>query len=242
MRTHIGAIESLHRFPVKSMAGESLAEASLGWHGVEGDRRLALRRLAETGGFPWLTASKLADLLRYTPVREDAASPLPSHVRTPEGEVLPVLCEALAADVARRHGAPLQMMRLDQGIFDEAKVSVIAHETIAEISRLAGMSADVRRFRPNVLLRLSRDGAFLEDAWVGGRLTFGDGEHAAQVVVTMRDLRCTMIGLDPDTAAASPELLKAVARANGTHAGVYASVVRPGPLTVGMPVWWSAVD
>jgi hypothetical protein len=48
----IGHIEAIFRYPVKSMRGESLDAATLGWHGLEGDRRLAFRRLEERGGFP----------------------------------------------------------------------------------------------------------------------------------------------------------------------------------------------
>ncbi len=43
-------------------SGEPLDAARLGWHGLDGDRRLAFRRLDERGGFPWLSASKLPDL------------------------------------------------------------------------------------------------------------------------------------------------------------------------------------
>jgi len=49
------------------MAGERLEAANLGWHGLAGDRRLALRRVDDRGGMPWLTASKLPDLLLFTP-------------------------------------------------------------------------------------------------------------------------------------------------------------------------------
>jgi len=68
----IGRIEGLFRYPVKSMAGERLDAAGLGFHGVDGDRRLAVRRLDDRGGFPWLTAGRLADLLRFTPRRAAA--------------------------------------------------------------------------------------------------------------------------------------------------------------------------
>ena len=30
----VGTVEALYRYPVKSMAGEALASAELGWHGV----------------------------------------------------------------------------------------------------------------------------------------------------------------------------------------------------------------
>jgi uncharacterized protein YcbX len=234
----IGHVEALFRYPVKSMGGEALEVAQLGWHGLDGDRRLALRRLRDRGGFPWLTASKLPDLLRYAPVRrgDGDAGTLPTHVRTPDGEELPVLGEALAADVARRFGEPLEMMQHRHGVFDEGTVSVIASGTIREIGRLAGRSLDVRRFRPNVLVRLAAEIPFGEDAWVGGVLAFGEDPDAPAVTVTLRDLRCSMVNLDPHSAASAPEILKAVARANGTTAGVYAVPTRTGRLEVGQPV------
>lgn len=48
MSTTIGTVASLHRFPVKSMQGESLDEVTLDADGIVGDRRWALRD-AETG-------------------------------------------------------------------------------------------------------------------------------------------------------------------------------------------------
>src|SRR2546423_8308776 len=157
MTIEIGQVEAIFRYPVKSMAGERVEVANLGWHGIDGDRRLALQRTQERSGFPWLTASKLPDLLLFTPVRhEDGAEKnfptgdLPTHVRTPEGKEMAVFGEELAAEIERRHGAPVQMMHLRAGIFDEASVSVIAADTVREIGALAGSDPDVRRFRPNI--------------------------------------------------------------------------------------------
>src|SRR5271169_6546599 len=135
MPIEIGQVEAIFRYPVKSMGGERLEVAKLGWHGLDGDRRLAFRRIDDRGGFPWLTAGKLPELLLYAPRRPEGGAPedLPTHVRTPDGEDLPVFGEDLAAEVGRRHGAPVQMMQLKHGIFDEASLSVIASETVHEI-------------------------------------------------------------------------------------------------------------
>lgn len=238
MPIEIGQIEALFRYPVKSMRGESLEVASMGWHGLDGDRRLALRRPEERGGNPWLTASKLPELIHFTPLRRDdgGAEALPTHVRTPEGDELPVFAEALAADIGRRLGAPVQMMHLKHGIFDDASISVIASDTVREICRLAGTSADVRRFRPNVLVRCTRAIPFGEDQWTGGVLAFGDADDAPAVTVTMRDIRCVMVNIDPDGGSPAPEVLKAVVRANQNTAGIYGTVTRIGRLAVGQTV------
>ena len=238
MPVEIGQVEALFRYPVKSMRGESLEAANLGWHGLDGDRRLAFRRMEDRSGFPWLNASKLPELLLFAPHRENGAQgDLPTHVRTPDGKTMSVFGEELAAEVGRRHGGPVQMMKLDRGIFDDATISVIGSDTVREIGRLAGQSPDVRRFRPNVVVRVLRSVPFVEDEWVGGVLSFGEGHDAPAVAVTTRDVRCSMVNLDPDSASAAPEVLKAVVRANQNNAGVYGAVTRIGRLAVGQTIF-----
>jgi hypothetical protein len=238
MLMEIGQVEALFRYPVKSMGGERLEAATLGWHGLDGDRRLAFRRIDDRSGLPWLTASTLPDLLLFAPYRREDGAPgdLPTHIRTPDGEEMPVFAEDLAREVGRRYGAPVQMMQLDHGIFDEASLSVIASDTIREIGRLAGRSLDVRRFRPNVVVRLRRSVPFQEDDWVGGVLSFGEGDDAPAITVTMRDVRCSMVNFDPDSATPAPEVLKAVVRAHQNTAGIYGAVTRIGRLAVGQTI------
>jgi uncharacterized protein YcbX len=238
MLIEIGHVEAIFRYPVKSMGGEGLEEAHLGWHGLEGDRRLAFRRIDDRSGMPWLTASKLPDLLLFAPHRrEDGANgDLPSHIRTPDGKVMPVFGEDLAREVGRRYGAPVQMMQLRHGIFDEASISLIALDTVREIGRLAGRSPDVRRFRPNVVVRSVRSVPFLEDEWLDGVLSFGEGDDAPAITVTLRDERCSMLNLDPDSATPAPEMMKAVVRANQNNAGIYGAVTRIGRLAVGQTI------
>jgi uncharacterized protein len=238
MLIEIGHVEAIFRYPVKSMGGERLETAKLGWHGVDGDRRLAFRRIEDRSGFPWLTASKLPGLLLFAPQRREDGGErdLPTHVRTPDGEEMPVFGEDLATEVGRRYGAPVQMMQLNHGIFDDASISVIASDTVREIGRLAARNLDVRRFRPNVVVRLLRSVPFQEDEWLGGVLSFGEGDDAPAITVTMRDVRCSMVNLDPDSAISAPEVLKAVVRANQNNAGIYGTVTRTGRLAVGQTI------
>jgi len=235
----VGRVEAIYRYPVKSMGGERVEAADLGWHGLEGDRRLAFRRIEDRSGFPWLSASKLPELLLFTPMRgaNDAPGQLPTQVRTPDGSLMPMFGADLAAEVERRLGAPVQMMHLDRGIFDEATLSVIATDTVREIGRLAGRGEDARRFRPNVLVRLLRPRPFQEDEWVGGVLAFGDGDDSPAIAVTMRDIRCSIVNFDPDSAAPAPEMLKAVVDVHQNTAGIYGAVTRTGRLSVGQTVF-----
>jgi uncharacterized protein YcbX len=153
---------------------------------------------------------------------------------------MPVFGGDLAREIERRYGAPVQMMQLKHGIFDDASISVIASDTVREIGRLAGRSLDVRRFRPNVVVRLLRPVPFQEDEWLGGVLSFGEAEDAPAISVTMRDLRCSMVNLDPDSASPAPEVMRAIVAANQNNAGIYGAVTRTGRLAVGQTVLLSS--
>ena len=231
----LGRVAEIVRYPVKSMAGVATESAVLGWHGLDGDRRYAFRRADDDSGFPWLSASRLPELILYQPVGLDPSGrePLPTHVRTPAGSVVELGSEALRDEIAARLGSGLQLMRLRHGIFDEAAVSVISLATIAGIGREAGLDLDRRRFRANILLETARSEPFLEDGWVGGMLVFGEDERAPAVSVTLCDERCSMVNIDPETGARDPRVMKAVVRLNRNYAGVYATVVRCGTLRVG---------
>jgi hypothetical protein len=67
-------------------------------------------------------------------------------------------------------------------------------------------------------------------------LTFGDAHDAPAVTVTRRDVRCAVVNVDPDGGSPSPEVLKAVVRANQNNAGIYGTVTRIGRLAVGQTI------
>jgi uncharacterized protein YcbX len=242
----LGRISVIFRYPVKSMAGELLDVARLGWHGIEGDRRLAFRRLADQSGFPWLTASKLPQLLLYKPVRLDSNANskngelLPTHVCTPDGKEYELRSDELREDVSNRYGSEVELMNLKHGIFDEGCISIISLGTVHGVQRESGREVDLRRFRPNVVIETNSAEPFEEDKWVGRTLMFGDGNSGAAptpaIGVTMRDERCVMVNLDPDTAEKDSEVMKTVVRLNQNYAGVYGTVVSAGELRVGQVV------
>jgi uncharacterized protein YcbX len=233
----LGRISAIFRYPVKSMAGELLDVARLDWHGIEGDRRLAFRRLTDKSGFPWLTASKLPQLLLYRPFGLDStAEPHPTHVRTPDGKEYELRSDELREEISNRHGSDVELMNFKHGIFDEACLSVISLGTVHGVERESGREVDLRRFRPNVVIETDSAEAFEEDRWVGRTLIFGEGNSGAAVMVTMKDERCVMVNFDPDTAERDSEVMKTVVRLNANYAGVYGTVVRAGELRVGQVV------
>jgi uncharacterized protein YcbX len=238
MAKHLGHIRELTRYPVKSMAGTVAESAFLGWHGLDGDRRFAFRRIGVEGNFPFLTASRFPELLQYHPfgLEDSTGEPLPTHVRTPAGTEVTLRSAELRSDVTERSGNNVELMNFRHGIFDDASISVISLATIAGIGREAGVDLDRRRFRANIVLETDEVEPFLEDGWVGGTLLFGDVDPRPAVSVTARDLRCVMINLDPDTSTQDPRVMKTVVRLNTNNAGVYGTVVQTGTIHVGQAV------
>jgi len=239
MDVEIGHIQAIYRYPVKSMAGESLERSDLGWYGLEGDRRFAVNIVDDRSGFPWLTASKVRELLLFKPVHQESSgkSDLPTHVITPEGKELAIRSEELSEEIMRRFGAEVRLMQLKQGVFDEAAVSLISVATPQKIASDAGIPHDIRRFRPNIVIDTGQAEPFAEDEWVEKTIVFGEPPDGPAVQITNRDKRCVMVNLHPESAESNPAVMKTIVKLNDNNAGVYAMTTRPGALEVGQPVY-----
>ena len=255
--TAVGAVESVWRYPVKSMAGERMARAFLGYSGVYGDRGYAFRNAAARKGAPYLTASLQPRMLCFRPrFRHPERAALPPNlvealsiapginpangdaedmrldVVTPSGDVIAIDDPALLAMLGEGLDAKneLTLVRSDRGLTDCRPVSIISLQTLRHLGEEHGAPLDPRRFRENVYLDLARGGAFAEDGWVGRRLRIGE---RAVVAVLERDPRCKVISLDPDTGEHDPSILRSAARIGRADAGVYCAVLVEGVVAEG---------
>lgn len=228
MLKEVSSIIGIYRYPVKSMAGQQLASAEIGWHGLAGDRRFALMRQGVTNGFPWLTASKLPQLVRYMPLHKNAVEQpdVPTHIRTPDGRELELHSETLKQELSNAHGAPVDVMQLSQGIFDEAPISIISIATIKALEQAVGIELDIRRFRPNLLIKTISNEPFEEHNWVGKTICIGN----SSLHIYMQDIRCSMINIDPDSGESDSRILKTVAQNYENCAGVYATITGTGTI------------
>src|SRR5207247_5541714 len=251
----VGKIDSLWRYPVKSMRGQELDEAFAGFSGIYGDRLFAFESSASPKGFPYLTAREQQRLLQYRPHfrnPDKAARPInlteaasmganpvwadPSElmvdVETPDGRTLaiddPALMDMLRTDIDQKH--QLTLMRSERAMTDCRPVSIFSLQSAEQLGEETGTPIDKRRFRANVYVDLTSAQGFAENEFVGKSLRIGP-----KVVVTVleRDARCVMITLDPDTGEKSPEILKKVAQAHDGMAGVYGAVIVEGRLHMG---------
>jgi MOSC domain-containing protein len=254
----IGKVESLWRYPVKSMRGEELDEAFAGYSGIYGDRVFAFRSSANHKGFPYFTAREQRRLLQYRPhfrypdkaarpinlveAESKGANPLLADlaelvvdVETPDGKTLaindPALIEMLRANVDQKHQVTL--MQSQRAMTDCRPVSVFSLQSARQLAEETGTPVDKRRFRANVYVDLPSTNGFAENELVGRSVRIGP-----KVVVTIleRDARCMVITLDPDTGEQTPAILKKVAQAHDGMAGVYGAVLVEGMLHKGDPV------
>ena len=253
----IGQVESVWRYPVKSMAGEELPEIYAGFAGIWGDRLFAFKSSATPAGFPYLTGREAHQLLMYRPrfrdprkaakpanlAEAEELSPLLNpvaadpgdfalDVETPWGEVLPIEDETLRQQLNRLvdDGHSLTLLRSERAMTDCRPISLFSRQTAQQLGEEVGFFLDKRRFRANVYLDLGTAQGFSENSLVGHNVRIG-----SKVIIAAleRDPRCQMITLDPDTATPNPEILRAVARGHDGTAGIYGAVlvegiIRPG--------------
>lgn len=249
---HIGRVDSLWRYPVKSMRGEELVEAFVGFAGVYGDRIFAIRSSASHKGFPYLTAREQQAMLRcqprfrhpeetnqppnlddaeqlgpgITPVYGDQAS-LIVDVEDPSGRTLAIDDPELLTMLAdgARDGHALSLLRSERALTDCRPVSIFSTQTVKQLEDELGLTMDKRRFRANIYIDLSSGKGFGEDDLVGRSLRIG-----SKVVISVleRDPRCKMITLDPETGEANPEVMRHLKGAHEGMAGVYCAVLVEG--------------
>jgi len=255
--TLIGHVESLWRYPVKSMRGEALPEAFVSFSGILGDRLYAVHNSAAPKAFPYLTARGRSDMLLYRPFfRDPERAALPSNlaeadalgpgvtplypspdelavdVETPSGVVLgiddPKLLGVLSND--KSAASALTIRRSDRAMTDCRPISIFSTQTIRTIGEAIGLSLDQRRFRANIYIDLASGEGFAEDQYVGRQFRIGS---KVVMAVLERDIRCKMIGFDPETAKANLEILKYIARNHDGKAGIYAAVLVEGMVRAG---------
>ena len=251
----IGKVDSLWRYPVKSMRGEELDEAFMGFSGFYGDRIFAFHSSSTPKGFPFLTGREEQEMLRYrprfrnpekaarppnlteaesigpgaTPVFADAAD-LIVDVETPSGIVLAVDDPALLEMLDVRNSHALTLLRSERAMTDCRPVSLFGIQTARQLGDELGDDVDKRRFRGNVYVDFGSGEGFVEDGLVGRAIRIGS---KARIAILERDSRCKMISLDPDTGESNPEILRKVARAHDGMAGVYGAVLVEGAIRKG---------
>jgi uncharacterized protein YcbX len=202
-------VVSLWRYPVKSLAGEPLAETLLTADGIPGDRivhvrgpegvRTSRRHYRLLGLRGTLGADGVADI---------------------DGQPWHAPASLAAVRTAAGPDAWLEMS-------DQSERFDVLPLLIATDGAVAAFGRDVRRLRPNILIGGVE--GLAEFQWPGAELHIGD------VVIRLdsRRGRCPMTTVDPDTLDRDPEVLREIGRRFGGKLALNAEVLVPGRIRVG---------
>ncbi|HLO08244.1 MAG TPA: MOSC N-terminal beta barrel domain-containing protein [Terriglobales bacterium] len=203
-------IKEIWRYPVKSMAGETLSVADINRQGIAGDRIIQVRNAAGR----IFSARTRPKLLRHTAMLAD------------NGDVLvdgrPWDSTEVALDVEEAAGAGTRLVRSDAGDrFDVLPLLVTTD------GMFAAVGYDRRRFRPNLVIAGVE--GLAERRWEGARLRINE------TVIGMDDLRarCIMTTYDPDTGEQDVNVLRRIQREFGGVLGLNSYVINPGRVAVG---------
>ena len=229
-------VSGLYRYPVQSVRGEELPQATFGPNGIPGDRAFAIADL-ELGAVSHSSRAKKS----YRPLitwnarfltAVDAATPIVeldfadgSSIRSDDTKIDAVISERLGMSAALVKNDGSRVPKL----YDASPCHLL---TTATLKRLAeehpsGNFAPAR-FRPNIMLDAGDEVSFLEQDWVGSHVKIGGVTFDVNDVCKRCALTTRAQGDLPD----DPGILHSTV-ANKTVAGVYGAVATQGTVKVG---------
>lgn len=226
----IGTVSELHRWPVKSFAGETLEVVDLDARGIPGDRTHALWRR----GGKRVTARGMPKVLcwsaRYdAPV--DGTIPLPL-VTGPDGTTYRWDDDGLADTISADLGQEVALTTDEQGQQDLPKsVLVTLEPTRRLLEQELAQPVDLERFRTNIHLEVDVE-PFAEIEWEGRRLRIGETE----LELLHPCLRCSIVTREPGTGETWGGLLKHLVRNHDSTFGINARPLGPSSIRLGDPV------
>jgi uncharacterized protein YcbX len=203
-------VAEIWRYPVKTMAGETLQRARVGPFGVEGDRVVHV----EDGQERVITSRSHPRFLGH------------KGTLGPDGEPLvdgqPWNSPEVAAKVVDIVGPGAKLVRYD-GVerFDVLPLLVATDGAIVAFGH------DRRRLRPNFVIGGVE--GLAEREWPGGCLRID------KVLIGVQDLRtrCIMTAYDPDTLVRDKDITGSIFRRFGGKLALNCFVIEGGEITVG---------
>ena len=203
-------VHEIWRYPVKSMAGETLGSADLTEQGITGDRIVQVRNPAGR----IVTARTRSALLGHRGTLGPDGEPKVDGIPWFSDDV------AHAVEIAAGRGAHL-VRSASEDRFD------ILPLLVATDGMLSTVGYDRRRFRPNLVV--GGVAGLSERNWEGGTLRIGE------VMIGIEDLRtrCIMTTYDPDRQEQDLNVLRRVQREFAGRLGLNCYVAAPGTIHIG---------
>lgn len=235
----IGNISEINRYPVKSLAGESLETISIESYGLYGDRCHAFIDETKEGWDSFFTARDIPSMLSYKAklIGESSEDEFPKvNVTSPDGRIFnwneDLLDEMQIYSKRKMSMLTYKTQHPDLMAVDMASILIITDTTVRKLEAIWGKRVDNRRFRANLVMSLD-ESSLNEGDWIGKRLLVGSTELQIDSYCD----RCSMITIEPDTLEKDISLLKKVNEEMDLNFGVYASVKKTGQMNVGEKVY-----
>jgi len=216
-------VHEIRRYPVKSMAGESLPSVEIDGRGLAGDRWYAV-----VDGDGKLSSGKHSNRFR----RRDAVFDFSSRTADDGVRVSGRGGEWLVGDadldtaLTEAMGDPVSVLaEAATPHQDGAQVSLVGTASLDWCREHLGVDADRRRIRPNLVVDTSEP--FVEETW---RLLALGGARLRPVE---RIVRCRMVDIAQEGLPPERGWLKALTTSRDMSLGVYLEVVEPGMVRVG---------
>ncbi len=208
-------IQELWRYPVKSMRGERIAEATLHQTGIYGDRNIVVVSYA---GDRIVTARTHPGLLGLqASVSAEGVTMIDRYPwHSPEALAL----------ARRAAGEAVRLVDAGEhtGRFDILPLLVATDGAIREL----GM--DLRRLRPNIVI--GGVSGQTESTWPGSALRSGE----VVIDVAQLRMRCVMTTFDPDTLQQDLGVLRKIVKQAGGKLALDCAIAHPGVLREGDPI------
>jgi uncharacterized protein len=219
-------VVSLHRYPVKSLAGESVTRLEVDQRGCVGDRQWSVRTAKDKigSGKNSRRFAAIPGLLDVRAFERDSRV----AVTFPDGSTCFVDDAEAATRLSRYVGQPVTFAsETSVTHFDDGPISLIGRASVDALTEEQQEDVDPARFRANI--HLATAGQFIEDSWLGRQLRIG----TAVVQVEMTSPRCVMVNMATADLPEQPGNLTAIARINNACLGIIAKVITPGTISLG---------
>lgn len=253
-------VSSLWRYPVKSMAGEELAEVDVNVRGLSGDRAYALVDTSTNKAGSAKNVKRFGELLKWRAEFLDgvvrmtmpdgrvllsdepdadavlasifgATVSLVSHA--PKGLMLQFAAGTLGGKHAETTELPVSSGAPEGTLFNYAPVHLVTTSTLRQLK------AEAHRFRPNLIVDSGDETGFPENSWPGRTLAIGPD---LLLRASIPCPRCVITTLPRTGLPLDSSILRTIAELNTVNlgdfgnlpcAGVYADVIRPGRIRSG---------
>jgi uncharacterized protein YcbX len=228
-------VSALWLYPVQSMRGQKMPALDFALDGLRLDRWFGIRD-AETGGMVGSSMGKKAwrPIITWDAALVETDTPK-VEIRFQDGGHVVSDDPAVDRVLSDRLGRAVELRGKD-GVKAERRYKMAACHllTTATLKRLSASHPEgdfaPERFRPNMVLDCGDEVGFIEQPWLGRRITASSG---AVLEGTEDCARCALTTRAQGDLPSDPKILHTVMFENNTNAGIYATVSKAGRVALG---------